>query len=126
MRLILACVNVAILVFIRGNLNLSPTLSLCFPNIIFHFFNCRMSLTPLKKVGPEHSCWEVKVRVTRFYEQFDQKDPPNLIRFESVMLDEEVTCSVDMCVQTYTGYFAESPFPSLIFFSMEPWRLWCH
>jgi len=74
-----------------------------------------MSLTPLKKVGPEHSCWEVKVRVTRFYDQFDQKDPPNLIRFEFVMLDEEVTCSVDMCLQSYIGYFAESLFPSLIF-----------
>ncbi|KAG2586463.1 hypothetical protein PVAP13_5NG038600 [Panicum virgatum] len=54
------------------------------PDLLF-----RMSLTPLKKVGPEHSCWEVKVWVTRFYDQFDQKDPPNIIRFEFVMLDEE-------------------------------------
>ena len=72
-------------------------------------------MTPLKKVGPEHSCWEVKVRVTWFYEQFDQKAPPNLIRFEFVMLDEEVICSLAICVQFHAVYFAQSIFPSFVF-----------
>ena len=78
-----------------------------------------MSLTPLKKVGLEHSCWEVKVRVTWFYEQFDQKAPPNLIRFEFVMLDEEVTSSLAIRVQFHTVYFAQSIFHSFVF---SAWR----
>ncbi|KAG2609615.1 hypothetical protein PVAP13_4KG066400 [Panicum virgatum] len=73
--------------FVAGSSDSSEKRCVFAPDLSFRLF--RMSLTPLKKVGPEHSCWEVKVRVTRFYEQFDQKAPPNLIRFEFVMLDEE-------------------------------------
>ena len=43
------------------------------------------------------------------------RKPRHLIRFEFVMLDEEVTSSLAIRVQFHTVYFAQSIFHSFVF-----------